>query len=123
LNLITILAALAVPVLARIFRTCLVAMALGSALAAPAMPHSLAEDDAASWYPLECCNNRDCQPVVGVEPLDRGLQLTTTDGRVIAIAKEVPRRTSLDHRWHICLRTDLDQNVYVICLFQPPGSS
>ena len=93
--------------------------------ALPAQPHTHhnADGTTVTWYPRECCNDRDCQPVLQVRPTAGGLWLTVSDGRQILVRDDTPRRTSQDTRWHVCIAIDLDNNLHIQCLFQPPGSS
>ncbi len=76
-----------------------------------------------SWYPEECCSDRDCMPADRIEVDARG------DFRVIVgrISIWVPRgfavRPSLDRRIHICLREEKDLRFLVpLCLFVPAES-
>ena len=96
------------------------------ALAAPADPHTHVDPDgsAVSWYPKECCNDRDCRPVVSIKAASNGLWLTTGDGQTVLIGPSDARRPSLDVRWHICSGPgDMDDTgPQILCVFEPPNS-
>jgi hypothetical protein len=72
-----------------------------------------------SWYPVSCCSERDCRPLVE----EKGETVTESeggwrlwDGRIIArgIAKLSP-----DRQFHLCeTRTKT-----VLCFFAPPGGA
>ena len=95
-------------------------LCLGStALVAPVHAHS--------WYPKECCHNKDCAPVDGVAlatPVDgRAPQLIVTSkhGKA-AVPIDFPVRQSKDGRMHVCMRlTPYYGTMDVICLFMPPA--
>ncbi|NIX78262.1 hypothetical protein [Microvirga terricola] len=72
-----------------------------------------------SWYPIECCSDRDCRELAEdqgetVDETPNGWQLW--DGRIIArgIAKPSP-----DKKFHLCETA----NKTIICFFVPPGAS
>src|SRR6476620_10911406 len=48
-----------------------------------------------SWYPKECCHDRDCQPVATVRATPAGLWMTTVARRVTGVGISVsgPIRT------------------------------
>jgi hypothetical protein len=72
-----------------------------------------------SWYPVSCCSEQDCRPLVE----DKGETVTEAengwrlwDGRIIArgIAKLSP-----DRQFHLCeTRTKT-----ILCFFAPPGGT
>ena len=79
-----------------------------------------------SWYPKECCHDKDCAPVESaalVTPVDgRAPQLIVTSkhGKV-AVPIDFPVRHSKDGRMHVCIRhTPYYGTMDVICLFMPP---
>ena len=61
-----------------------------------------------SWYPQECCSDKDCAPVDDVEVVEGGYR---TQGLFVAKNRARP---SLDARYHLCRH----QN-YVFCFFVP----
>jgi hypothetical protein len=75
-----------------------------------------------TWYPKECCHDRDCRPVARVYPAAQGLWMTTVGGLTVLVGADQHRRRSLDMRWHICLGKDAYENTIVECLFEPPNS-
>jgi hypothetical protein len=88
--------------------TVFMVLALGSS---PALAHS--------WYPVSCCSEQDCRPLVE----EKGETVTEStdgwrlwDGRIIArgIAKLSP-----DRQFHLCeTRTKT-----ILCFFAPPGGA
>src|SRR3954469_22761305 len=72
-----------------------------------------------SWYPISCCSEQDCRPLVE----EKGETVTESedgwklwDGRIIArdIAKLSP-----DRQFHLCeTRTKT-----ILCFFAPPGGA
>lgn len=105
--------------------TALIAAALLTVLCVPAYPHVHSHGDGTevTWYPVECCNNRDCRPVAHVRHAKDGLWMTTVDGVTVLVHADEQRRPSRDTRWHVCLTTDASRNVVVQCLFEPPPTS
>ena len=90
----------------------------------PATSHTHASPDGTtvSWYPPECCHDRDCRPVVRVQIVTAGMWMTTDDGQTVLIGPQEERRRSRDMRWHVCLAKDLHNNLIVQCLFEPANS-
>ncbi len=77
----------------------------------PALSHS--------WYPHECCSDRDCAPMPEADapkPLDGGNWLLTT-GEIVPRDKV---KWSPDGHYHICRFAATGG---VICLFVPPQGS
>lgn len=96
------------------------------ALASTSIPvgaHVYADEDGAtvSWYPAECCHERDCRPVTSIKVAPHGLWMTTVDGLTILIGHAEKRRPSRDMRWHICIGPD-DIDMQVFCIFEPANS-
>jgi len=93
-------------------------------LPAPALPHTHIDPDGStvSWYPPECCNNRDCRPIAAIRRADQGLWMTTVDGATVLVGANQERRPSRDMRWHICLSEDIYNNTVVQCVFEPPSA-
>jgi hypothetical protein len=65
-----------------------------------------------SWYPLECCHQMDCAPIVKEE----GSTVTTIHGTVIVPQNFKPVRPSQDNKSHACI-----VNNKLICIFRPTG--
>lgn len=75
-----------------------------------------------SWYPSECCSNRDCMPADGIEVDVRGdLQVRVGTTR-IWIPRGFATRASPDNRMHICYHIDDFTFAMPLCLFVPAGS-
>lgn len=80
----------------------------------PAMAHS--------WYPKECCSNRDCMPADRVERDARGDMQVAVGQHRIWVPQGFPIRSSLDERIHICFHLDDHKFLMPLCLFMPPKS-
>ena len=78
-----------------------------------------------SWYPKECCDDRDCTPVAKVAPLmskdgnHSFLIISSLLGKAVVPA-DFPVRVSKDGRIHICMSYDPFGDRSVVCLFMPP---
>ena len=78
-----------------------------------------------SWYPEECCNQKDCYVVELVrydnKPGDPGYIIK--DGMVeVFIPKSFPRRNSHDGDYHLCYNQSayrLYHDLQVYCFFIP----
>ncbi len=76
-----------------------------------------------SWYPRECCSDRDCMPADRIETDDRG-DLRVVVGRLrIWVPRGFKVRPSFDRRIHICFREEQDLKFLMpLCLFVPAES-
>jgi hypothetical protein len=74
-----------------------VAIAIIALLAAPALLH------AHSWYPFECCSDRDCFPVAVEDVQVSAEGYTLADGTFISFKETRP---SPDGQYHVCRRQD-----------------
>jgi hypothetical protein len=94
------------------------------AIPAKAHEHVNADGSRVSWYPKECCRDKDCRPVATVKKAPQGLWLTTVDGQTVLIGPRDQRRPSGDRRWHICVGTDdVDSTTpKILCIFEPANS-
>lgn len=79
-------------------------------------------EGAVTWYPYDCCHDRDCRPVIRVQEAPHGLWLTTDEGVTVLIGPKDQRRPSRDARWHICIRPDIEVQMKVVCIFEPAHS-
>lgn len=88
----------------------LIAGLLGLACPAAAPAHS--------WYPIECCADRDCEPLDAgiVEEGPAGFVLTRT-GEFVARAAARPSR---DEHFHLCRSRTSGA---LLCLFVPSRGS
>ena len=95
-----------------------------AAFSFPSRSHTHIDPDGTkvSWYPKQCCHDRDCQPVTTVRPTPNGMWVTTVSGQTVFVGDDETRRPSQDARWHICLGKDIFQNVIIWCIFEPPNS-
>jgi hypothetical protein len=101
-------------------------VAASTAIAVPANPHTHVEPDgrAVSWYPKECCHDKDCRPVASIKPAPNGFWMTTVDGLTVLIGSSDERRPSLDSRWHICIGPGEmhDAGPQILCVFEPSNT-
>ena len=111
--------------LTRFARACLLGlfpfMPLLSTYQAKSHVHVEPDGTTVSWYPKECCHDRDCQPVATVRATPAGLWMTTVAGQTVLIGRDEARRPSRDMRWHICLGANSDRDITVQCIFEPPS--
>jgi hypothetical protein len=80
-------------------------------VASPSLAHE--------WYPVSCCSDRDCHPLVeanGETVTESADGWRLWDGRIIARNRARP---SPDRQFHLC-ETPAKT---IICFFAPPGSS
>ncbi len=66
-----------------------------------------------SWYPMECCHNQDCAPIVK----EQDNKVTTEHGTVEVPQNFRPVRPSQDEKSHACII-----NNKLICIFRPAGA-
>jgi hypothetical protein len=111
----------------RRLRKCAAVILAVVVFAPPAVPHTHVDKDGAlvTWYPLECCHDKDCRPVASVRQGGNGLWMTTVDGFTVLIGPNQSRRPSRDMRWHVCIgRDDVEPSTTpsIVCVFEPPHS-
>jgi hypothetical protein len=99
-----------------------VAFLFAAPISAKSHTHVSPDGTMVSWYPKDCCHDRDCRPVASVHPTTQGLWMTTADGLTVLVKEDQHRRRSLDMRWHICLGKDIYNHITVQCLFEPPNT-
>lgn len=68
-----------------------------------------------SWYPIECCHEMDCGPVLETKRTSEGLVVTSSHGTAVVPPTMEPRQ-SKDHKPHVCIRAGK-----VVCYFLPPS--
>jgi len=107
----TILATLAVPI---------VTAYIAAASPADAHVHHSTDGTSVSWYPMDCCHDGDCHPVLRVRAWADGLLMTTDDGATLFVNPSKARRPSRDSRWHVCYGEG--ENPAIRCVFEPPNS-
>jgi len=100
----------------------LLAAAALALTATSAKPHTHVEPDgtATSWYPQECCHDRDCRPIASIKMAKEGMWMTTVDGFTVLVGPDDYRHPSQDMRWHVCLGIDGRGDHFLQCVFQPP---
>ena len=90
-------------------------VALATALLASSAGSVCAHD----WYPLSCCSEKDCRPLVeekGETDLESASGWKLWDGRII------PRdsaKISPDRRFPLCETL----SPHILCFFAPPGGA
>lgn len=97
-----------------------------ASIAVGAMISWLATASAHDWYPVECCNGGDCEPVESVMriyPPGGGMPqlLVTTKRGSTLLPANFPVRQSKDSRMHICVRGTEYGRDDVKCFFMPPS--
>jgi hypothetical protein len=105
----------------RIYFAACVAMLLASPQAR-SHTHVSPNGTTVSWYPMECCHDRDCLPVASIRQTPQGVWMTTVDGQTVLVSPAQHRRPSRDMRWHICLGKDAYETTIIHCLFEPPNT-
>ena len=90
---------------------CSAALALLVLGSSPTLAHS--------WYPVSCCSDKDCRPLVeeeGETVTESGDGWRLWDGRTVArgIAKLSP-----DRQFHLCETPTKT----ILCFFAPPGGA
>jgi hypothetical protein len=75
-----------------------------------------------SWYPKECCSNRDCMPADRIEWDARGDMQVTVGHRRIWVPQGFAIRPSADNQVHICFHLDDHKFLMPLCLFLPAQS-
>ncbi len=94
-------------------------VALAAALVTANAPHVASH----SWYPKECCSDRDCMPADAVEVDERGDLQVRVGRQRIWVPRGFEVRASGDARTHICFREEKDLKFLMpLCLFTPAGS-
>jgi hypothetical protein len=83
--------------------------------------------NAHSWYPSECCSDKDCKPASRLVIDQQGDRLVFVGGQKIWVSKYHKARPSQDGQVHICYREvggelDGSSNIVAICLFTPGES-
>jgi hypothetical protein len=80
-----------------------------------------------SWYPSQCCSDRDCMPADSMVVDAHGDKLVFVGSKMIWVSKNLRPDPSQDGRVHICYRDvggELDgrPNFVAFCLFIPAQS-
>jgi hypothetical protein len=82
--------------------------------------HHSPDGSSVSWYPGDCCHDRDCHPVSRIRSVPEGFLMTTEDGTTLFVHASRWRRPSQDSRWHVCFGAG-DKPV-AHCVFEPPNA-
>ncbi|MGE3915683.1 MAG: hypothetical protein AB7F78_08295 [Hyphomicrobiaceae bacterium] len=76
-----------------------------------------------SWYPHDCCHDRDCKPADSIEVDERGDFEVRVGNDRVWVPKSFAIRPSQDSRIHICYREEGEPTFLMpFCLFLPPGA-
>ena len=75
-----------------------------------------------SWYPAECCSQRDCMPADSMSMDARGDLLVIVGTQKIWVPRGFDVRPSQDNRIHICFHLDDHKFLMPLCLFIPAQS-
>ena len=76
-----------------------------------------------SWYPSDCCSERDCMPADSIVTDAHGYLLVTVGKRKIWVPPSFQVRPSPDGRIHICFSEEPYLNhLMPLCLFLPAQS-
>lgn len=87
---------------------------LGPIWHAPAGAHS--------WYPKDCCSDRDCVPADAIGTDHRGDLVVSVGELRIWVPQGFASRPSQDSRVHICFHVDEFKFLMPLCLFLPAQS-
>lgn len=87
---------------------------LGAALGALALGALPGASVGHSWYPSECCSDRDCAEARG-EPVAGGYRITAKDGRSWIFDESAVRRSE-DGHYHLCIMPGAEKP---LCAFVP----
>ncbi len=71
-----------------------------------------------SWYPKECCNEKDCHEVDNVTEMPDGSTQVRVGSDILSVPRTLKRRRSLDERYHVCYGK-LNGTTSIYCFFQP----
>jgi len=96
------------------------AACIAAVSAARAHVHHSPDGSSVSWYPGDCCHDRDCHPVSRIRTLSDGFLMTTEEGTTLFVNATRWRRPSQDSRWHVCFGAG--QEPVVHCVFAPPDA-
>ena len=84
-----------------------------------------------SWYPPECCSDKDCAPALAFFNKDGSITLTSIHGTAtLPFDQKYKIQSSEDNDWHVCLIPDFDDGgpfrepketgaYRVMCVFAP----
>lgn len=81
----------------------------------------IAPAQAHSWYPYECCFNKDCHEADTVLEMPDGSAQVTVGNDMILVPRSFKRRMSPDFHYHLCYGRLPGQTV-VYCFFEPASS-
>lgn len=75
-----------------------------------------------SWYPKDCCSDRDCMPADAIGTDQRGDRFVMVCHLRIWAPQGFAVRPSQDGRIHICFHVDDHKFLMPLCLFLPAQS-
>jgi hypothetical protein len=71
-----------------------------------------------SWYPKECCTEKDCHETDSVKELPNGDTEVKVGSDMMTVPHGLKRRKSPDQHYHICYGT-LHDSIVIYCFFEP----
>ena len=76
--------------------------------------------DAHSWYPMRCCSDNDCAPVIRSVPAPGGKWVTSIHGTVF-VPSSFSAEVSQDNDAHVCMAPDPTTagKMNLLCFFEP----
>jgi hypothetical protein len=90
-----------------------IVLALVTGGAAAALAHS--------WYPIECCDGKDCMKVDRIERTADGGMWMYAGQLQVQVPKGFTQRPSRDNDSHVCVRKNGDGSYVPRCVFMPAG--
>ena len=75
-----------------------------------------------SWYPKDCCSDRDCMPADAIGIDHHGDRFVMAGDLRIWVPHGFAVRPSQDGRIHICFHVDDHKFLMPLCLFLPAQS-
>lgn len=74
-----------------------------------------------SWYPIECCQGKDCMRVDRIEQTADGGMLMFAGSLQVRVPRGFTQRPSRDNDAHVCVRPNGDGSFAPRCVFIPAG--
>ena len=72
-----------------------------------------------SWYPPECCDNKDCQRIDRISHQSDGSMIVQAGPIIVRIPQSFPSRPSQDGDAHVCTFRNQAGAHQVRCIFLP----
>jgi hypothetical protein len=78
----------------------------------------IAPAEAHSWYPRECCNDKDCHEADKVTKMPDGNVEVQVGSDILLVPSTMKRRRSQDQNFHVCY-SKVNGAITVSCFFEP----